>query len=325
MAKVKIISQAVVQQVITRSMAYNAIRQAFESLASHSASVQKVAFGGGFNSSESYGVKMGADAGNHNLGLKIGSYWPGNSVLGLPAHGSTVILLDPATGFPEAIVGAAYMNGYRTAAADALAVNYLARADAGVLGVIGAGHQAEHEIRAIAEVRKLQRVRVFTRTPERAAWLAAELDDFPVPLEFTTAEAAVRESDIVVTVTPSKRAIVAAGWLRPGTHVSAMGADSKGKQELAPEILQSARLFADYPEQAVDIGEFQHVLPSAGVDPLQRITALGKVTRGEAPGRQGDEEITVFDSSGTAIQDLSMARAVLDEALRRGLCTEVDL
>ncbi len=325
MTQVTIISPAVVKQVVTRRMAYDAIQRAFEALADGQAEVLKVAFGQGFNSGESYGVKMGADRANRNLGLKIGSYWSGNGALGVPAHGSTIFLIDPATGFPEAIIGAAYLNGFRTAAADAIAVNHLARADASVLGVIGAGHQAEHEIRAVCEVRKIERIRVSTRSGQRAAWLAERLQDLSIPVEFTTAEALVRDADIVITVTPSREAIVQQDWIRPGTHISAMGADSAGKQELDPAIVAGARLFADYPQQSVEIGEFQHAFAAGLIDSAERVIPLGKVSQGSASGRQSDDEVTVFDSSGIAIQDLSIARAVLDEARARGLDQALDL
>lgn len=325
MNRVSIISQAVVEQVITRSMAYAAIQSAFEALANGQAEVLKVAFGQGFNAGESYGVKMGADRASRNLGLKIGSYWPGNHAQGLPAHGSTIFLVDPATGFPEAIVGAAWLNGFRTAAADAIAVNHLARADASVLGVIGAGHQAEHEIRAVCEVRKITRIRVATRSPERAAWLEQRLRDLDIPLEFASAEAVVREADIVITVTPAREALVQREWLRPGTHISAMGADAKGKQELDPAIVAGSRLFADFPQQSVEVGEFQHAFAAGLIGSVEDIVPLGKVTQQAAAGRMDDSEITVFDSSGIALQDLSIARCVLDEARARGLDQRVDL
>lgn len=325
MPQVSIITPAAVEQIVTRQMAYEAIQSAFESLAAGQAEVLQVAFGQGFNAGESYGVKMGADAGNGNLGLKIGSYWPGNASQGLPAHGSTIVLINPTTGFPEAIVGAAYLNGFRTAAADAIAVNHLARPDAAVLGVIGAGHQTEHEIRAISEVRALQQVRVFTRSRERADWLAKRLQDLGIPLRFDEAEAVVRGADIVVTVTPSREAIVQREWVSPGAHISAMGADARGKQELDPAIVANAQLFADFPRQSVEVGEFQHAFAAGLVGALEKIIPLGLVSKGTVPGRESESAITVFDSSGIALQDLSIARCVLDEARRRGLDQTIEL
>ncbi len=320
-----VVAESAVRQIVTRQMAYDAIRQAFESMANERAEVFPVAFARGFGEKEMFGVKSGADAANNNLGLKIGSYWAGNNARGLPAHGSTIVLLNAATGFPEALIGAAYLNGYRTAAANAIAVDYLARKDATILGVIGAGHQAEHEIRAIAEVRPLQHIKVFTRSAARSAWLAGRLQDMDVHIEFTTAENAVRGSDIVTTITPSTTPVVQAGWVDQGTHISAMGADAKGKHELDTALEAKSRLFADLPAQSVEIGEFQHAFTKGDITSADRIYPIGNVTQGISPGRNNAQEITIFDSSGIAIQDLAIARVVLDVATDRGLVTRVEL
>jgi len=322
---VAIVSESVVRKLITRRMAYEAIRTAFESVANHQAEVFKVAFARGFNANESYGVKMGADAASNNLGLKIGSYWPGNAEQGLPAHGSTIVMIDPATGFPEAIVGAAYLNGFRTAAADAIAVDYLARKNASVLGVIGAGHQAEHEIRAISKVRELESIKIFTRSEKRARWMTGRLKDLDTAINFTTAEQAVRGSDIICTVTPSKEAIVLADWVEDGSHISAMGSDGRGKKELDTAIMAGARLYADLPEQSVEIGEFQHAFAEGIISSPGEICPIGLVTQDLAAGRTNESEITVFDSSGIAIQDLSIARLVLDAATEQGVVNRVEI
>jgi len=322
---VAILAQSAVSKIVTRQLAYDAVRQAFEAVANEQAKVYPVAFGQGFRAGESYGVKMGADESSRTVGLKIGSYWPGNAMFGLPAHGSTIILINPETGFPQAIVAAAYLNGFRTAAANAIAVDYLARKDASILGVIGAGHQAEHEIRAIREVRKLSLIRISTRSESRAQWLANRLVNIDTPIEFVTAEQAVRGSDIVTTVTPSTEALVRSDWVAPGTHLSAMGADSRGKQELDTALVARARWFADLPSQSITIGEFQHAFAAGIIESAEQICPLGRVTQQAGLGRTNNEDITVFDSSGIAIQDLSMAREVLDEADQRGLLVHVEL
>ena len=322
---VAIVAESVVRKLISRRMAYEAIRTAFESVANHQAEVFKVAFARGFNANESYGVKMGADAASNNLGLKIGSYWPGNAEQGLPAHGSTIVMIDPDTGFPEAIVGAAYLNGFRTAAADAIAVDYLSRKNASVLGVIGAGHQAEHEIRAISEVRELDKIKIFTRSKKRAAWMAGRIEDMDTAITFTTAEQAVRGSDIICTVTPSTEAIVLSEWVAEGTHISAMGSDGRGKKELDTGIIARARWFADLPEQSIGIGEFQHAYAEGIISSPSEICPIGLVTQNIAAGRKSESEITVFDSSGIAIQDLSIARLVLDAAAEQGVLNRVEI
>ena len=211
-------------------------------------------------------------------------------------------------------MSASYLNGYRTAAANAIAVSSLARSDAAVLGVIGAGHQAEQEIRAVAEVRALSLIKIFTRSETRASWIADRLKDVDVDIRLTSAEDAVRGSDIVVTVTPSESPLVRNEWIGEGTHISAMGADDKGKYELDTAILKRASLFADYPQQSIIIGEFQHAYNDGLINSVDDICALGLVTLSKSPGRISDTQITVFDSSGIAIQDLAVAGAIFEAA-----------
>jgi ornithine cyclodeaminase len=182
------------------------------------------------------------------------------------------------------------------------------------MGVIGAGHQAEQEIRAVAEVRSLSLIKIFTRSETRASWITDRLKDVEIELQLTSAEDAVRGSDIVVTVTPSKSPLVQDEWIEEGTHISAMGADDVGKYELDTAVVKRARLFADYPRQSIVIGEFQHAYNDGLIDSADDICALGLVTLGNSPGRNSDTEITVFDSSGIAIQDLAAASAIFEAA-----------
>jgi len=294
MDKLAISSEEAVRKIVTRQVAFDAVREAFEAVAADRARVFDVVIGTGLNKGEAFAIKSGIDGENELVGFKCGTYWAGNYDKGLPAHGSTIVLLDPETGFPQVLVTASYLNGYRTAAANAVAVSSLARSDATVLGVIGAGHQAEHEIRAVAEVRALSSIKISTRSEARGSWIADRLKDVDIDIRLTSAEDAVRGSDIVVTVTPSKSPLVRNEWIGEGTHISAMGADDYGKHELEPAILKRARLFADYPQQSIKIGEFQHACNDGLISPVNDICALGLVTVGRAPGRKSDAEITVF-------------------------------
>jgi ornithine cyclodeaminase len=324
MGKLAIIPEETARRLVTRQMAYDAVRTAFEAVATGRARVFDVAIGTGLRSGEAFAIKSGLDADREMVGFKCGTYWPENFGTGVPAHASTVMLLDPDTGYPRALVSAAYSNGFRTAAADALAVSSLARPDATVLGVIGAGHQAEQEIRAVAGVRSLSLVKISTRSEARARWIAEQLQDMDIEMRLTGAEDAVRDSDIVVTVTPSETPVVRDDWIGEGTHISAMGADDVGKHELDTAIVHRARLFADYPEQSVIIGEFQHAHRDGTISSVDEIVALGSVTLGETPGRASDSEITLFDSSGIAIQDLTVAAAILEAAREAGQVLYVD-
>jgi len=318
MGKLAIISEATVRKIVTRQLAFDAVREAYEAVALDHAQVFEVAIGTGLNSGEAFALKSGKISDPPMVGLKCGTYWAGNYEKGLPAHGSTTLFLDPESGFPQVLVNASYLNGFRTAAGNAIAVSSLARPDSAVLGVIGAGHQAEHEIRAVAEVRPLSMIKISTRSQARRSWMAGRLKDVDIDIRFTSAEEAARGSDILVTVTPSESPLVRNEWIEEGTHISAMGADDVGKHELDTAILKRARLFAEYPPQSIQIGEFQHAFEEGIITSADEICTLGSVTLGESPGRTTQEEITVFDSSGIAIQDLAVARAVLEAAQDMG-------
>ena len=318
MTKLAVISEETVRSIVTRQLAFESVQSAFEAVASNHAEVFDVVIGTGLNAGEAFAIKSGNDSDGRTVGFKCGTYWAGNNTAGLASHGSTILLLDPDTGFPKVLVSASYLNGYRTAAANAVAVAHLARPDATVLGVIGAGQQAEQEIRALAEVRPLSRIKISTRSESRQRWIDNQLQDMDTNIQFTTAEDTVRGSDIVVTVTPSETPLVRDEWVGEGTHISAMGADDVGKFELDTAIMKRASLFADYPEQSIVIGEFQHAYSEGLINSADEISALGSVTMGDSPGRSSDRDITVFDSSGIAIQDLRVAQAVFEAASEMG-------
>jgi len=322
--KLAIVSEETVRKIVTRELAFDAVRAAYEAVATGRAQAFDVVIGTGLNDGEAFAIKSGVDRENEMVGFKCGTYWAGNYEKGLPAHGSTILLLSPETGFPTALVNANYLNGYRTAAGNAIAVSWLARPDAEVLGVIGAGHQAEQEIRAVAEVRALSLIKISTRTEKRANWISNQLQDIDIEIRFTNAEDAVRGSDIVVTVTPSQAPLVRDEWVEDGTHISAMGADDYGKHELDTILLKRGSLFADFPQQSITIGEFQHGHNEGVIHSADDICAIGLVTLGKAPGRTSDSQVTIFDSSGIAIQDLTAAGAIFEAAQKMGQIQHID-
>ncbi len=319
-----VIPESTVRQLVSRELAFEAVSTAFKLIAERSATLCDVVSAVVGDTGNSFAIKAGLDNSGETLGFKCGTYWPGNSDQSLPAHSSSVMLLDPETGYPKCLVSAGYMNGLRTAAANAVAVSVLARDDASVLGVLGAGHQAEHEIRAVVEVRPITLIKVFSRSESRADWLRGRLSDLEIDIRFTPAEEAVRDSDVITTVTPSSEALVSDSWVAPGTHISAMGADAPGKQELDLALIGRARLFADYPDQSVRIGEIQSALREGIVASAEDVCAIGKVLLGQADGRVCNDEITVFDSSGIALQDLLVANAVHERAIANELATSID-
>jgi ornithine cyclodeaminase len=270
-----------------------------------------------------FGVKSGFDRSAGVLGLKAGGYWPENAAAGMTNHQSTVLLFDPETGKALALVGGNYLTGVRTGAASAIATRHLARRDAQVLAIIGAGVQAAHQVRATLAVRPLKTVVAWDPSAANLAELGRTVRSLELDYRVAaSAEEAVRAAEILVTVTPSTRAIVMKDWVRPGTHINAMGADTVGKQELAADLVAACRVVVDEPAQAITIGECQHAC-ALGLLSRDAMATLGGVVSGRVTGRRDESEITLFDGTGIALQDLAPAALAVQRARERGLGTEV--
>ena len=246
---------------------------------------------------------------------------------GRPTIQGTVVLSDATMGEPLAVMDSGSITALRTAAATAVAARYLARRDARTATIVGCGVQGSVQLSAIAAVLPLRRVYVVDTDADRAKSLAARASaDLGIPVDVQTdLGAALRESDVCVTCTPSRKAFIARPDVLPGTFIAAVGADNQGKQELAPELVASATLVVDVLEQCAEIGELQHAL-AAGLMTREDVHAeLADVVAGRRPGRTRDDEVTVFDSSGTALQDVAAAIVVYEKARLAGRGTEVKL
>lgn len=265
-----------------------------------------------------FGVKTGCDTALPLLGLKAGGYWPGNLGAGLGNHQSSTLLFDPDTGRASALVSANYLTGVRTGAASAIATRYLARPDSSVLGIIGAGVQAQYQLRATLAVRPIRSVHAWNPSAGNLAALGRLVEQ--LGLAFTaesSCEAVANKADVLITVTPSKQALVEASWVRPGTHINAMGADTRGKQELDPLLVAQAAVFVDEAAQALTIGECQHAFEAGLVTERSFRGSIGEVIAGLAQGRRSSSEITLFDGTGVALQDLAVADLAVRMAARR--------
>lgn len=264
--------------------------------------------------------------GGHVCGLKWVNVHPGNPLQGLPTVMAKVVLNDPDTGLEWADMDGTYITNYRTGAAGGVAAEILARPEAATLGVIGAGAQARTQIAAIMKVRPIREIVICDCARARAHTLrddVATLYPVPVRLAPDPRETALA-SDILVTVTPSDTPLVMRDWVRPGTHINAIGADAQGKQELDPKILKDARIVVDDWAQASHSGEINVPLSRGEITPEMIYGSLGEVVAAKKPGRGSPDEITVFDSTGLIIQDLSLAFAVYQLAKERGLGEEKD-
>ena len=244
---------------------------------------------------------------------------------GLPTIQGTIVLADASSGVPLAIIESGSVTALRTAAATAVAATFLARRAARTATIVGCGVQGELQLAAIASVLPLQRAWVldtdYPRAEEMAVRASASLG-----LHVEAAKdlrAALRESEVCVTCTPARRAFVMAADVPPGLFIAAVGADSHGKQELDPALVASATLVVDVLDQCAEIGELQHALAAGLMARAQVHAELADVVVGRRPGRTRDDEITVFDSSGTALEDVAAAIAVYENARATGRGTEI--
>ena len=318
-----IVPEKEIAALIGREESYAAIEKVFASMASRKAynfPVIREAIG---YADALYGFKSGFDRDALNLGLKSGGYWPGNAAKGLTNHQSTVFLFDADTGKCKAIVGGNLLTALRTASAAAVSVAHLSRKDSEVLGIVGAGHQAAFQLRAVADQRDFKKVVAWNRTPEKLEGLAKAAKDIGLPFESVSLDALGAQSDVIITITSSFAPILLSEHIRPGTHLACMGTDTKGKQELDPAIVAKATCFTDEVAQSITIGECQHAV-AAGSLAENDIIELGAVINGDHSGRTSDDEITLFDGTGVGLQDLAVAGAVVELAVEKGVAVDVD-
>lgn len=302
---------------------YAAVEQVFAAMASGNAynfPVVREAIG---HADALYGFKGGFDKAGMTLGLKAGGYWPNNlETHGIINHQSTVFLFDPDTGRVKAIVGGNLLTALRTAAASSVSINRLARKDAKVIGMVGAGHQATFQLRAALQQRAFEKVIGWNMHPEMLPNIQKVAQEAGLPFEAVELDG-MTEADVIVTITSSFAPTLMADHVAPGTHVACMGTDTKGKQEVGTDLVTRATLFTDEVAQSISIGECQHAI-AAGLIAESDVNQIGAVINGDHPGRSSDDEITLFDGTGVGLQDLAVASAVVDLAVQRGIAIEVD-
>lgn len=252
-------------------------------------------------------------------GLKWVSVYPENQTRNLPTVMAVFILNDPETGYPLAIMDATVLTDYRTGAAGAVAVKHLAPEGAKTLGIVGAGKQAHSILTSILSLFQPEEICIWSLEKE-ISWLEGfEGGSIArAPLEKVSA------CDIVCTVTPTTRPLVRAEWVREGTLVVAAGADAPGKEELEPALLTKAKVIVDDIHQASHAGEINVPVSKERFDPRSIYGTIGEVIAGKNPGREGNE-IIVFDSTGIAVQDVSLGSAIFEAAKREGVGREIEL
>ena len=301
MSRVPVFSAGDVHGAVSPERAVEAVRDAFVAYARGEWSMPPKVYVAAYPAGDFRAMPA---LGAGHASLKWVTSFPGNPAQGLPTVMGVVLLSDASNGSLVAVLDAGAVTALRTGAAAVLAAETLGRRDAESAAVIGAGVNGIASARAF--VAHGRQVALYDVDPERAKRAADELG----------AAVASREealgADLLVTVTPGHEVLLAEGALQPGQHVSLMGADGPGKAEIAVDELLRTRIFADDWEQASHNGELAHAV-ERGLTP-DDVTQLGDVLAGTAPGRQSKDDITIFDSTGLAIQDLAIALAAMDRA-----------
>ncbi|WP_114962152.1 iminosuccinate reductase BhcD [Tritonibacter mobilis] len=318
-----IVPERAIADLMTRDAAFDAVEKVFAAMAAGDAynfPVVREAIG---HEDALYGFKGGFDRAGLSLGLKAGGYWPNNlEKRGLINHQSTVFLFDPDTGKVRAMVGGNLLTALRTAAASSVSIKHLAREDAKVIGMIGAGHQAKFQLRAALEQRDFDKVIGWNLHPEMLPNLEEIATEAGLPFEAVELDG-LKEADVIISITSSFDAILKADQVSPGTHIACMGTDTKGKQEVDPQLLVRATVFTDEVAQSTSIGEAQHAV-AQGLIAEADVAQLGAVINGAHPGRSSAEQITLFDGTGVGLQDLAVAASVVELVVKKGIAIEVD-
>jgi alanine dehydrogenase len=262
------------------------------------------------------------------MALKIVSVFNDNPDKGLPLIHALVVVVNAETGEPDAVMDGTYLTALRTGAASGAATELLAREDARVAAVIGAGAQGRTQLEAVCAVRTIEEAWICDIEPERAETYAAEMDErvaATVSAARSPAEA-VRQADVICTATTSSRPVFDDADVRPGTHINAIGAYTPKMQEIPPQTVLRAKVVIDHHEAALAEAGDLLIPMQQGLMRADHIYAeLGEIVAGDRPGRESAEEITLFKSVGVAVQDVAAASAVLEAARETGLGTTLKL
>jgi len=275
-----------------------------------------------------YGVMPAYILGTPALGTKLVTVFGGNAQRGLPTHLAMIVLLDPETGALLALMDGRYITEARTGAVSAVSVQQLAREDASVLAIIGSGVQARSHLEAIARVRTLTEVRVWSRTPAKVgAFVTAMQPQTDARIhQAGSCEEAVRDAAIVALTTASKEPVVRSEWIADGTHICAVGACRPAEREMDATLVARGSLYVDSREAALaEAGDIVLAIKDGAIGATHIKGELGEVVDGKVPGRTAAEQVTIFKSLGMAVEDVAAAHLVYQRARASGVGTEFAL
>ncbi len=340
MGSIRILSAEDIAQVFTIEDALEAVEEAYRQKAEGDGVAWPMVYAAFDPGIADMDIRSGDLAASGLFGLKLTAWFSKNPERGLPEIFGTTLICSDTTGEPLALLNASAITGLRTGAAAALGAKWLARKDSEKLLVAGAGHQSSFQVAAmLAACPGISHVSVWDPRSSEAPQARVELIRTDVARMLSNAgiergydivaigdgEAAVRQADIVVTITPATSPIIKSDWIRPGTHLSCVGADMEGKQELESALMAAARLYVDDRAQSVASGELEIAVKEGAISSDDIVAEIGEVIAGIAEGRTSDEQITVFDTSGIAVQDLASSKVAYDRAIEANLGSVVAL
>jgi len=329
--RLRVISQNEISQLVSMAQAIEIVKHAFAQLSAGDADVP---VRNQLEVAQHDGITLFMPAylrGTDQLGIKIVSVFPNNREAGIPTIHALVTVVDAETGQPTAVMDGTYLTALRTGASSGAATDLLARRDASAAAIIGAGVQGRTQLEAICEVRDIERAFVLDVNHEAAEAFVAEMRTRggripPDIAAVTSATDAVRDADIVCTTTTSREPVFDDSDLRPGVHINAVGAFTQDTREVPAETIQRARLFVDSREACwAEAGDLIIPRDQGLISEADVIAELGELVSGAEKGRASEDEITFFKSVGNAVQDVAVAGLILEEAVKQGLGTEVEI
>ena len=328
MEDVLILTQSEVQSCLSMSEAIEAVRVAYSAFAQGRVQMPGVQHLDVHKHNGEVDIKSGFVEDFKLIGTKIASGFYDNQKKGLPPGIAVIVLLDLETSMPLAIMDGTHITAYRTGAAGAVAASVLAREDSQNVGIVGAGTQGRMQLLALNELFDIREVNVWDIDNGIAMKYKDQMQkELSIDVRVVDSPDKVTpEADILVTVTPSRKALVSVDSIREGMHINAIGADGPGKQELDPKIMtRASKIVVDSLDQCRKIGEIQHALGQGLIEERDIHAEIGEIVNGDKIGRETDEEITLFDSTGLSAQDIAAAKIVYDAAMKKGLGKQINL
>jgi len=337
MLDVKVLNQEVLKETLEMKEVILAVEKAYTLKAQNRTELFPMVFHEFNPGVADMDIKSGHLKDEGIFGLKLVSWFGENKEKDLPLLFGTTLIFDDKTGMPLALLNADYITGMRTGAAGAIGAKYLAKKNSKSLLMVGTGHVAQFQILAtLIALPSIEKVRVYNpRSVERTTAYASKIKNilknsfnFESDVEFEAVnnlKDAVSNSDIIITATPSREPMILKDWIKPGTHFSCVGSDMEGKQEIDENIFIDAKIIVDDITQAINVGETETAIKKNIIKESDLLGEMGDIILGNVNGRTSDNDITIFDSTGIALQDLITSKLALDLAEKKNLGISIKL